>query len=77
MRAYVDDCTVEAKPGLAGSLRSAIQLLFASDDPEDVQRVVGLTRAEIIVEGVSQAVLSQESYLEKILKTLPEDWAPK
>ena len=77
MSTYVDDCTMDAKAGLAGQLWDMIRLLFLSDDPADVQRIVGLTRAEVICEGVSQAALTQETYLESFLETLPEEWAPK
>ncbi len=49
MSNYADDCTMDAKSGLAYALWSTIRLLFVSDDPTDVQRIVGLTRAEITV----------------------------
>ena len=76
MSTYVDDCTMDAKAGLAGQLWDMIRF-FVSDDPADVQRIVGLTRAEVICDGVSQAALTQETYLESFLETLPEEWAPK
>ena len=68
---------MDAKAGMTGTLWDMIRLLFASDDPADVQRIVGLTRAEVICEGVSQAALTQETYLESFLEGLPEEWAPK
>ncbi len=73
----MDDCTTSANSGLANFLWSTVRLLFVSEDPTDVQRIMGLTRAEILIAGVSQAVLSQESYLENSLKTLPQERAPK
>ncbi len=33
MSTYVDDCTMDAKAGLAGTLWDVIRLLFVSDDP--------------------------------------------
>ena len=41
-----------------------IRLLFVSDDPADVQRIVGLARAEMSIDNVMQPALSQEDYLE-------------
>ena len=77
MSTYVDDCTMDAKAGLAGMLWETIRLLFLSDDPADVQRIVGLARAETLARGVPQAALSQENYLESFLETLPQEWAPQ
>ena len=73
----MDDCTMDAKAGQAGTLWDVIRLLFVSDDPADVQRIIGLVRAEALVGGVPQAALSQESYLESFLESLPQEWAPK
>ena len=61
MSTYVDDCTMDAKAGLAGMLWETIRLLFLSDDPADVQRIVGLARAETLVRGVPQAALSRRT----------------
>jgi hypothetical protein len=68
---------MDAKAGLASTLWEMIRMLFSSDDPADVQRIVGLTRAEVLCEGLSQAALTQETYLESFLQGLPEEWVPK
>jgi hypothetical protein len=77
MSTYVDDCSMDAKSSYAGSLWNAIRLLFVSDDPAEVQRIVGLARADLNVESMTQPALSQEDYLESSLATLPPEWAPR
>ena len=64
---------MDAKAGLASFPWQAIRLLFDSDDPADVLKIVGLTRADV----AGQPALSQGPYLESLLDSLPEEWKPK
>lgn len=78
MSTYVDDCSMDAKGSVAGPLWEAIRTLFASDDPADVQRIVGLTRVDIDLGGGKvMAAMSQEAYLVSFIEGLPAEYAPR
>ena len=68
MATYVDDCNMDAKKQLRSLMWNVIRLMFKSDDPADVQKILGLVRLDTDVVGAKYAAkLSQRDYVANVL----------